>query len=177
MNRTTRIINLHFVMSLLILILSNWPTVGWKVGAPIVLPLLESDKSGQVPRRYYSHACPVQNGENPQVMYNWLSNLSFTVPYEEHGFDCSQSSAFLEWVLENCGYETAFYLSTNHVWLRVELFPGLPAFYESTGPGWINYDDLPEYQKNEMYVFDDIREAIAYTRKVCYLYNLPFPQI
>ena len=89
--------------------------------------------------------------------------------YEEHVFDCSEMSAYLEMKLENEGFHTilAWGKSPNseghHTWLLVEVSPEKYIPVESTSVKIINpthkyYDRYFEYD----YTFETIQEAIEY---------------
>ena len=103
-------------------------------------------------------------------MEEWLGNLEWygETDLSGGGWDCSQLSAYVEWLAENCGYDAVFTGrrstedSVGHVWLTIE---GKP--YESTGLYWIDLDTAdPGYYEADMHL-QDIYEAIEYTANEC----------
>jgi hypothetical protein len=56
----------------------------------------------------------------------FLNRLEFPV-YRLDEFDCSDSSAMLEWLLEGAGFEAFIVKSDAHMWVQVETSDGLVA--------------------------------------------------
>ena len=89
--------------------------------------------------------------------------------YETGEFDCSEMSAYLEWRLENEGYNTVIVAKTTpgvfseHAWLLVETSAGeyMPVeatTYEIVYWGHPQFDDYFVYD----YEFETIQEALEY---------------
>ena len=96
--------------------------------------------------------------------WQWIKSA-----YEEHVFDCSEMSAYLEMKLENEGFHTimAWGESPNgdgyHTWLLVETSPEKYMPLEATSVKMINsshkyYDKYFEYDNT----FESIQEALEY---------------
>ena len=96
--------------------------------------------------------------------WQWIKSA-----YEEHVFDCSEMSAYLEMKLENEGFHTimAWGESPNsegyHTWLLVEISPEKYIPVETTSVIVINpshkyYDKYFDYD----YTFETIQEATEY---------------
>jgi len=64
---------------------------------------------------------------NEALSIKWLKQ------YEENIFDCSEMSAFLEYWLENKGFNTDIVTNADHSWIIVEVEPGRWVHVESTG--------------------------------------------
>ncbi len=91
-----------------------------------------------VPEPYYQHQ-PLPEGVSAE---EFLTNSKWIIDYEKHGFDCSQMSAYMEWRLENAGYDTVIMLdpTKQHAWIMVKIDDEWRA-YETTSRRWI--DDEP----------------------------------
>jgi len=118
---------------------------------------------GLVPAGYYDRPC--QQPENT-TLREWLGDLPWygEINVSGGGWDCSQISAYVEWLAENCGYSVVFTGrkgaagSSGHVWLTVEGDP-----YEASGLYWIDYDTAdPGYYEANVW-FENIYEAMKYT--------------
>jgi len=101
---------------------------------------------------------------------NELYGLEWLHPYKEDEFDCSEMSAYLEWHLENEGWNVMIlagdspFGSGKHAWLLVETSQGKYMPVESTNIQVVwwedpNFDGYFTYD----YSFDTIQEAIAYS--------------
>lgn len=92
-----------------------------------------------IPSEYYSQNCELPTD---QSMQEYLANSNWVDNYELGGWDCSQMSAYMEFMLENCGYNTIIveaetdYSESGHAWILVEFQQGRLA-YECTGRYWV----------------------------------------
>jgi len=114
----------------------------------------------QVPRWYYASSCQQPEGVS---LHDWLGTLPWygEIDLSGGGWDCSQMSAYIEWLAENCGYNAVFTCRTGgvpHCWVTIEGDP-----YEATGNYWIDLRkaDVAYYTPDVW--FDDIQEAFEYT--------------
>ena len=93
------------------------------------------DRHG-IPVDYYSQRCPIPWGVDVST---WLTTYRWHRPYEEHVWDCSEMSAYTEFALENCGYQTDIVLVSfdraGHAFIRVEI-DGVWRTYEATIRKW-----------------------------------------
>jgi hypothetical protein len=53
-----------------------------------------------------------------------LLDFCWLIPYTENVFDCSERTAFLEYYLENEGFNTSIVGNEDHAWCVVEVEPG-----------------------------------------------------
>lgn len=96
-----------------------------------------------IPSDYYSQNCELQTD---QSMQEYLSNSEWLEDYDAGGWDCSQMAAYMEFMLENCGYHTIIaeaetdYSEYGHAWILVEFQQGWLA-YECTGRYWVYPDE------------------------------------
>jgi|GEM_PF-7082022 len=89
--------------------------------------------------------------------------------YQEGVFDCSEMSAYLEWYLENEGWNVDIVIgvspfgSGRHAWLLVETSEGKYMPVEATSISVVLWDD-PNFDNYWEYdqLFEDIHDAIAY---------------
>lgn len=92
-----------------------------------------------IPSDYYSQNCELPTD---QSMQEYLSNSEWLEDYDAGGWDCSQMSAYMEFMLENCGYHTIIveaetdYSEHGHAWILVEFQQGWLA-YECTDRYWV----------------------------------------
>lgn len=98
-----------------------------------------------------------------------LYGLEWIEPYQEDVFDCSEMSAYIEWHLENEGWNAIIVIgdtpfgSGYHAWLLVETSEGHYMPVESTTIEIVWWDD--PYFDNYFtydYDFETIQEAIDY---------------
>lgn len=90
---------------------------------------------------YYNSPCQ-QEGN----LYDWLSDLPWA-PYEYGVYDCSEMSAYIEWLAENCGYHAVIGCGDAHCWVLVE---GMA--FEPTGQYWVDHRaDLDYYSPDVVY--------------------------
>ena len=92
-----------------------------------------------IPVDYYSQGCQLPTD---QPMQEYLANSDWIEAYKAGGWDCSQMAAYMEYALENCGYNTVIRRaecegeSIGHAWILVEFSQGWLA-YECTGRYWV----------------------------------------
>ena len=88
-----------------------------------------------IPDNYYNQSNTLPDGV---TISEFLTKGKWTDKYEKGGFDCSQMSAYTEFVLENNGVHAYIVKSDKmqHAWVMVETEEGLIA-YESTGRFWM----------------------------------------
>lgn len=76
-----------------------------------------------VPEWYYDSPCLMPEGETLEHWLPWALPIEL---YEKDVLDCSELSAYAEWLSENCGYDTTIvvYLpkagQSGHAWVVVE---------------------------------------------------------
>jgi len=101
----------------------------------ILLLMLVTQACGEIPDPYY----------HPEPCDPTLLNLIFAIPdelppYQEDVWDCSNMAAYLEWLLENKGFNTSIVLSIYfpglgpdecHAWVAVDL-PNERVYIEPT---------------------------------------------
>jgi hypothetical protein len=114
-----------------------------------------------IPPKFYKlddRTIPVDYYEKDSVLPKSLTILEFLmewewgIPYEKDAFDCSQMAVYLEWVLENNGYETKIIEGEvqlegevyGHMWLRI-LIDGEWRLYEPTWRMFVPEDFYNEY--------------------------------
>lgn len=102
------------------------------------LKLVEEQQS-KIPTGYYD--VQEYKYENSVKGLNEFLNFKFELPvnYEMNVFDCSESSAYLEWMLEKYGFETQiavgrapFDKSVYHAWVLVSTADGYITAIEAT---------------------------------------------
>jgi hypothetical protein len=92
-----------------------------------------------IPDDYYSQSCELPTD---QSMQEYLSNSHWVEDYEENSWDCSQMAAYMEFMLENCGYNVVIREADvageqyGHAWILVEFKEGWLA-YECTERYWV----------------------------------------
>jgi len=93
-----------------------------KIGVVLVLLILflPMIANAQVPEPYYINLNKYGTG-SLKDLDNLINHFYWSRPYEEGVCDCSERSAYLEWYLENHGFEA--YIAENttrhHVWVLV----------------------------------------------------------
>ena len=96
-----------------------------------------------IPSDYYSQDCELPTD---QSMQEYLANSEWVDDYDAGGWDCSQMAAYMEFMLENCGYHTVIRDADmegeqyGHAWILVEFRQGWLA-YECTGRYWVYPDE------------------------------------
>lgn len=113
-----------------------------------------------IPDWYYSSPCQQPEGT---TLDDWLRTLPWHGELELGGWDCTQLSAYVEWLTENCGYDTVIVCREGtedvygHCWLDIE---GQP--YEATGFYWIDLNTAdPTFYDADLW-FQDVWEAWAF---------------
>ena len=92
-----------------------------------------------IPDDYYSQDCELPTD---QSMHEYLSNSHWIEDYEENSWDCSQMAAYMEFMLENCGYHVVIRVADvedeqyGHAWILIEFQQGWFA-YECTDRYWV----------------------------------------
>lgn len=115
------------------------------IPTPTMGPIAPNPALG-VPEWYYDSACQCPDGVD---FYDWFANLEWAHPYQRLTWDCSQMSAYAEWLAESCGHRAIFAIATTtdfpvgnmHMWLLVDTGNDYKV-YESTVPKW---RDRPGY--------------------------------
>lgn len=155
--------------------------------------LKEQDATSRIPKGYY-----VSSGSGGNKDYNALKdflNYDFYLPkdYKLGIFDCSESAAYLEYVLQNNGFDAKIAVGKDptgsgvgHAWVLVNTKDGMVAveatvltggvqrFIDSinnimnnSARGVIYYNQKDQISKNyyESYdaIFEDIQETVKYT--------------
>jgi hypothetical protein len=91
----------------------------------------------------------------------WLSRAAWAEEYEADGFDCSQMAAFLEWIIDNAGYQVRVFAGHGHCWLSIEI-EGEWVAYEATSLSW-----KPEVNSHPLYykptiVFTNLYDVVSW---------------
>ena len=95
--------------------------------------------SSPIPNDYYSQDCELPTD---QSMQEYLANSEWIDDYDAGGWDCSQMAAYMEFMLENCGYNVVIRAADvegeeyGHAWILVEFQEGMLA-YECTTRHWV----------------------------------------
>lgn len=90
-----------------------------------------------------------------------LQNIRWRVPYNSGVFDCSNMSTYIEWYLEQHGYETDIVYNPSHAWVMVKIGPGHWIPVECVGnPPYIK-EDSEHFKFSGRY--KNIYEAIKYS--------------
>lgn len=91
----------------------------------------------RTPDNYYGYASVIPAGMDP---YEWLgSDLEWDMDYEKNAWDCSNMTAYMEWVLENAGVRASIQAGDGHAWLMVWREDKEAWWaYECVGLRWIN---------------------------------------
>ena len=103
------------------------------------LPNFIIPKNVPIPSDYYSQDCKLPTD---QSMQEYLANSHWVDDYELDAWDCSQMAAYMEFMLENCGYNVVIRRADvedaeyGHVWILVDFQEGMLA-YECTGRYWV----------------------------------------
>lgn len=77
---------------------------------------------------YYSQPCLIPKDTPVEV---WLTEGVWERKYEINEWDCSNMTAYTEWVLENCGYSATIIIGYYHSWLEIDL-PSADLFWYET---------------------------------------------
>ena len=85
-------------------------------------PFVKSMSNSPIPSDYYSHDCKLPTD---QSMQEYLANSEWVDDYEINAWDCSQMAAYMEFMLENCGYHVVIRAAEvegeeyGHAWILV----------------------------------------------------------
>lgn len=89
-----------------------------------------------IPPDYYQRGCVIPAGMDVEY---WLTELDWPYPYTMHAWDCSDTSAYTEWALENCGYNADIVVvelpTFGHAFVMIEI-DGEKKPYETTSRKW-----------------------------------------
>jgi len=115
-----------------------------------------------IPEEYYSQGCMLPTDMS---MQEYLADSRWTddYQYEANAWDCSQMAAYMEWMLENCGYHVVIRLAdvegkeNGHAWILVEFEQGMLA-YECTGRYWV----YPSKEIGRSYNSDSYNPSMYY---------------
>lgn len=110
-----------------------------------------------VPDWYYNSPCLMPADETLEQWLPWALPIE---DYEKNVFDCSDLSAYAEWLAENCGYDTVIAVTrptighSGHAWVIVEgrILDAETGVWDAGQ--WL---PLPEM------VFEDLSEALGYS--------------
>jgi len=114
----------------LAIVLTIAPATVQIISTPPVRTKLEVCK---IPPEYYNQLC-----QKPAhlTFYDWMTTLQMP-PYETDAFDCSQMSAYVEWLSENCGHRATIagkaFEDFGHIWVLISI-ANVPFAYETTWP-------------------------------------------
>ena len=106
-----------------LLVLSCW--------AFVLMIAINTRGASPIPDWYYNSPCQQPAGVS---LEDWLTNLEW-VPYEKGVYDCTEMSARIEWMAENCGYNAVIGCDDDHCWALVE-----GVAFEPTGNYWVAED-------------------------------------
>jgi len=120
-------------------------------------------EESSIPYWYYNSPCQQPDGT---TLHEWLDALPWygEVDVTGGGWDCSQISAYVEWLAENCGHEAVFTCRTGtadirgHCWVTIEGEP-----YEATGLYWIKMETAdPDYYAADTWL-NNVYDAFEYS--------------
>lgn len=92
-----------------------------------------------IPSGYYASGCQQPAGLD---VYTWIEQLDLGT-FQQGGWDCSQRSAYVEWLLQNCDVDASIAArrgSPSHSWVLVEIDGQWRAFETSDGGYWVSQD-------------------------------------
>jgi len=118
----------------------------------------------QVPHGYYSTNFFPEYGNTVEDLKAFLSKLKLPHKYERETFDCSEISAYVEWALEDAGFDAYIVLAEDHAWNMVKVAGATYYVDMSSGKPYIFKSDkrYPKIVK----VFKNIYEAVDYYHSV-----------
>ncbi|MCB2172942.1 hypothetical protein KQH65_09420, partial [archaeon] len=112
-------------------------------------------------RKYVKETYGLPEDHSIESLFHFLSKLQFPV-YSANSFDCSDSSALLEWLLEGAGFQAYLVENDSHMWVQVITSDGLVAIEatnlcsgESYGPPGIVDNLAGDY---EIYTYEYNRD-------------------
>jgi len=123
----------------------------------------------EVARFDFYYVFPAEQQFGVYDLEDELYGLEWIEPYQEGVFDCSEMSAYIEWDLENKGWNTDIIVGDSpfgsgyHAWLLVECEEGKYMAVEPTTIEIVWWDD--PYHDGYWtwdYIFEDILEALDY---------------
>lgn len=125
------------------------------VATALMVGIATRDSAAELPEWYYNSPCQ-QEG----TLEQWLPWALPIEDYESGVFDCSELSAYAEWLAENCGYDTVIAITRprvgvpGHAWVIVEgrTLDAQTGVWDAEQ--WLPTPDL---------VFEDIGEAIDHS--------------
>jgi len=115
-----------------------------------------------IPEPYYTST------RNPELTYDDLERVVFdaSMPheYERDVFDCTEGSAYMEWYLENKGFDTIIKKWNRHAYVIVRLSPNdnpcINSFLDSGRAQFFGHCRW-DYVKDN-YEYENIYEALRY---------------
>jgi len=117
-----------------------------------------------VPSDYYDSPCYIPKGVS---LNSYLTEYSWIDPYQADGWDCSQMSAYVEWLVENCGYEANIVIANriDHVWVDIKIGNKWRPYEATTGSFYFWPEVLNEIYEGRTLTFEDIYEVIDYSNR------------
>ena len=118
----------------------------------------------QVPHGYYSTNFFLEYRNTVEDLKTFLSKLKLPHKYERGVFDCSEISAYVEWALEDAGFDAYIVLAEDHAWNMVKVAGATYYVDMSSGKPYIFKSDkrYPKIVK----IFKNIYEAVEYYHSV-----------
>jgi len=107
---------------------------------------------------YYSMPCIIPTDMS---VTEWLVTGTWETPLVIHDWDCSNTSAYTEWALENCGVTARLMGGFEHMFVEVEL-AGEPIWYEATTRTFVPPAVVYPAMYEPWIVFEDIYEALEW---------------
>lgn len=155
-----RVVKSTLCLSLLPLVLTGSTFTLW-----VEIPEIVDSLHFGIPDGYYDGQCIVPHGLD---METWLTATRWRKSYKLNSWDCSGMSAFTEWVLENCGYESEIRTEriddrTDHAYIMVKI-----------GGKWRGYDAVTrEFMPYKMTLGYEIAHSDIYSVLSSHVFNLP----
>jgi len=127
----------------------------------------------QVPHGYYSTNFFPEHRNIVEDLRTFLSNLKLPHKYERGVFDCSEISAYVEWALEDAGFDAYIVLGEvdfggdnrgTHAWDMVKVAGATYYIDMSSGKPHIFKSD--KHHLKIIKVFKNVYEAVEYYRSV-----------
>jgi len=118
----------------------------------------------QVPHGYYSTNFFPEHRNTVEDLKAFLSKLKIPHKYERGVFDCSEISAYVEWALEDAGFDAYIVLAEDHAWNMVKVAGATYYIDISSEKPYIFKSDkrYPKIVK----VFKNIYEVVGYYHSV-----------
>lgn len=111
-----------------------------------------------IPKGYYNSTCLIPKGVS---LNSYLTEYEWVDPYQEDSWDCSQMSANIEWLVENCGYKANIVITSSqadvqHSWVEIKIGSKWRP-YEATGGSFYFWPEiLQEIYAGNTITFEDI---------------------